>query len=141
MALEMEDRGARRTSKLAVASSHLAPKNSVVSKSIKNGAIKMVDLNKKTKKSLKGTTWEITEIGTEGSVEPWQLKTIQASCPTGQQAISGGYEHVPVSVEVDLMDGVPNRPDGSSWMTQVYNDTAHTGAIRVWALCAPVTIK
>ena len=116
----------------------------VTSKNIKNGTIQLVDISAKTKKALRGQRGPpgiqaITEVRSSPSViPPGQTGFAEASCPAGQQPISGGF----IGVQWATVIGTKADPSHRSWGVAAFNTSSTTTApLTAYAYCSPnVTI-
>lgn len=120
----------------------------VTSKNIKNGTIQLVDISPKAKRALRGQQGPqgpqgiqaITEVRSPISAIPPGLSgSATASCPAGQQPISGGFQG-----DISGMTITASRADPAlrAWVVSARNSNPTvTGPLFAYAYCSPnVTI-
>ncbi len=122
----------------------------VTSKNIKNGTIQTVDVSAKAKQALKGNRGPqgaAGPAGTAGAQGPPGIQVLQevvnsefvpnaqsgqvtATCPPGQQAVSGGF---------GFTGGVITRSSstGNGWRVSGFNNSGSSTGLAAWAYCSP----
>lgn len=129
----------------------------ITGKQIRNRTITRVDISKGTIRGLEGLdgidgldgapgpqgpqgpagpNWSVTPVGASYTLGPGAVDIVDASCPAGQSAISGGwYTNASGGAFVD------KTYDGRSWSLGVDNfDSGIAVEAEVWAFCAPVGV-
>src|SRR4030095_13469075 len=115
----------------------------VTSKNIKNGTIQLVDISPKAKRALRGQQGPqgpqgiqaITEVRSPISAIPPGLSgSATASCPAGQQPISGGFQG-----DISGMTITASRADPAlrAWVVSARNSNPTvTGPLFAYAYCS-----
>jgi hypothetical protein len=110
----------------------------VTSKNIRNGTIQLVDISPKAKKALRGqrgprgTVDEITQVASPVTVPPGTSTSAQATCPAGQQPISGGFSSSgAIAISVSAAD-----VDRRAWFVAAANPSATPQGLTAIAYCA-----
>jgi hypothetical protein len=110
----------------------------VTSKNIKNGTIQLVDISPKAKKALRGqrgprgTVDEITQVAVPATVPPGTSNSALATCPAGQQPISGGFSSSgTLAISVSAADA-----DRRAWFVAAVNSTPTPQGLTAIAYCA-----
>jgi hypothetical protein len=115
----------------------------VTSKNIKNGTIQLVDISPKAKKALRGQRGprglqEVTVVTTPPMLVPpgFPNASVEATCPDGEQPISGGFQATGVPT---ISTSAPNL-SRRSWVV-IGNSVQIPATLTAVAYCAPnVTI-
>jgi hypothetical protein len=111
----------------------------VTSKNIKNGTIQLVDISPKTKKALRGQRGpaglrEVTLVTSSPMPVPpgFPNASVEATCPDGEQPISGGFQATGVPTITTSLPNLSRR----SWV--VVGNSGPTGAtLTAVVYCAP----
>jgi len=110
----------------------------VTSKNIKNGTIQTIDISSAAKKALRGqrgprgTIDDITMVATPPLTVPPGPAVAEATCPTGQQPISGGFASTG-SLEIRISAADPDR---RVWSVVATNTSSSTQGLAAFAYCA-----
>jgi hypothetical protein len=118
----------------------------VTSKNIKDGTIQLVDISSKAKKALRGQRGLQGPQGIQAITEVRSLQTVipagqpgsaEATCPAGQQPISGGF----IGVQWAPVIASSALPARRSWEVAAWNTGTVTAPLTAIAYCSPnVTI-
>ena len=114
----------------------------VTSKNIKNGTIQTIDISARAKKALRGqrgpqgTVGDITMVATPTTVPPGQPGGAEATCPAGQQPISGGFSSSgAMAITINAADA-----DRRMWLVTAWNSSPSPQGLTAVAYCAKVTV-
>jgi hypothetical protein len=112
----------------------------VTSKNIKNGTIQLVDISAKAKEALRAEP--LTHIQSPPTIiAPEQTGTAEATCPDGQEPISGGFFGPQWARVIGSGANGPRR----SWIVAAFNTSSTTTAVlNAIVDCSPnvtITIK
>jgi hypothetical protein len=123
----------------------------VTSKNIKNGTIQLVDISPKAKKALRGQrgpqgtqgaqgpqgaqgVQTITEVFSQPTfIPPGQFGTAVATCPDGQQPISGGFEGTTTGMTIKIS----KRFDRGWGVAGQNSPTGVPGPVVAYVYCSP----
>jgi hypothetical protein len=139
---------------VALGGSAVAARHYVITSSsqVKNGALKAVDLSRSARRALRGargpvgpagmpgppgpsTLGHLTRVDQQKTLAPGAVDSVDATCPAGQNVVSGGFQSVGADSEVFFADtfGSPN-----TWSVGLDNfDSTLSATVDAIAFCAP----